>query len=123
LHPAWLVQSIPRSRLAASDQARGGPRSEPCSLPRQDDVLWRNLLGRCVRRRRRAYREDRRAKAASSSYSLIPSLWTAPARRPLRSWSTISLTSASKLTRCFQPSLARAFEGSPSRTSTSVGRK
>ena len=45
------------------------------------------------------------------------------ARIASRSLVTIWVTSSSKLTLCFQPSLACALDASPSRTSTSVGRK
>ena len=61
--------------------------------------------------------EDRRDRRRRRRQTVLT------ARIASRSLVTICVTSSSKLTRCFQPSLAWAFEASPSRTSTSVGRK
>ena len=65
--------------------------------------------------------------AVGGTATLIPHAWrlrrSCSSRIATRSASTISLTSASKLVLWIQPSLLRALLASPSRESTSVGRK
>jgi hypothetical protein len=84
-----------------------------------DRVLSRMKIGN----RSRTPSSEWRGRRRGESVWTLSFVYVISRRTNSKSVFTISDTSASKDTLCRQPSLARAFDGSPTRRSTSVGRK